>query len=454
MTPTVSNSPPTGFIPVSQRTQEQQDEHNRIVAMMPRFSLTPVTMAKGESVRLTRSWTSAEVIADVGREFVRFHQITGSCFLPGTKVRMADGSNKRIEEVQSGELVVTHKNRTQRVVRPTSRSYTGGVYSVKADGRGEVNCTADHQFLSSASNNDEWIIAQKLDQRNVFHNGEVVRISSLMKADYKENITVHCLEVEEDHSFLANGYTVHNCVGAGGGNALLTLIGTQRLIAENPTKAFIPFWPLNYGRSRLYLGWRTPGEGSMGSTFFKSLTGDGLIASTESGLPQFTTGDGFTLTRSLELQWSDGDSQVVTSYLPSAKPHLIGIAAEIKSVDQIKAAIQNGYPCTFACNNYIGHGQIKGSGVNACVVGSWDTHGPHQQSVHDYWEHPDLGPLYWAQNNWPGSTYPKDPAGGPVCGTWVTEDNVERAMRLDAEVFPLSHLQWFPAQPAVMDYFV
>lgn len=318
-----STSPfPLGFIPESQRTQQQQDAHNAIVAMMPRFTLTPITMAKGESVRLTKGWTSAEVIADVGREFVRFHQITGSC------------------------------------------------------------------------------------------------------------------------------------VGAGGGNALLTLISTQRLIATNPTKAFIPFWPFNYGRSRYYAGDRNPGEGSMGATFFKSVVQDGIIASTEQGLPQFTSADGFTLTKSLEYTWSDGDSQTVTAYMNAAKPHPLGNAAQIQTVDQIKAAIQNGYPCTFACNNYIGNASIQGSGADACVVGYWDHYGPHQQSVHDYWEHPNLGPLYWVQNNWPGSTYPRDPAGGPVCGCWVLESRVEQALRLQAEVFPLSHLAWFPAQPSVMNYYV
>src|SRR5437868_1450207 len=41
-----------------------------------------------------------------------------------------------------------------------------------------------------------------------------------------------------------------SCVGAGGGQALFTLGAVQRLLSDNPTKAFVPFWPYNYGKCR------------------------------------------------------------------------------------------------------------------------------------------------------------------------------------------------------------
>ena len=135
--------------------------------------------------------------------------------------------------------------------------------------------------------------------------------------------------------------------------------------------------------------------------------------------------------------------------------HRVGSAGEQKSVEDARAAVLNGYPVTFACTNYIGHASVQGSGDSACVVGRWDTYGPHQQSVHAVWDHPTLGPLYWGQNNWPEQVYPRDPAGGPPCGCWVKEADVAAAMRLDAEVFALSHLNWFPSQPdvpAVLDW--
>jgi hypothetical protein len=38
---------------------------------------------------------------------------------------------------------------------------------------------------------------------------------------------VYCIEVEEDHSFLANGYAVHNCVSHGCKNACLTTLACE-----------------------------------------------------------------------------------------------------------------------------------------------------------------------------------------------------------------------------------
>src|SRR5208282_6641922 len=42
-------------------------------------------------------------------------QISCSCVAPGTMVRMADGTEKPIEQVQVGDWVITHKGRARRV---------------------------------------------------------------------------------------------------------------------------------------------------------------------------------------------------------------------------------------------------------------------------------------------------------------------------------------------------
>lgn len=240
-----------------------------------------------------------------------------------------------------------------------------------------------------------------------------------------------------------------SCVGAGGGQALFSLIATQRLLADEPTKAFIPFWPFDYGRCRYEEGDRGQGEGAMGSSFAAAVAKDGILDASTSGLPVFQNQDGLVLTNHIEMQWSDGGSQTVTSWLNQARMHPVGTAAKMNSVEDIRNAIANGYPVTFACDRFIGHASVNNDPANPCVVGHWDSNGGHQQSIHAVWDHPNLGPLYWAQNNWPGSVYPKDPAGGPVCGCWVTEANVTNAFGYHAEVYALSHLNWFPAQPAV-----
>jgi hypothetical protein len=243
-----------------------------------------------------------------------------------------------------------------------------------------------------------------------------------------------------------------SCVWAGGTNALFSTIAAQRLASDAPTKAFLPFTLPNYAMSRHYMGDDSQGEGSMGSTFARSLTVDGVRAwiGGEDGMPTFTDADGIAVTANTEMAWSSYRNTGLQAQLAADRAHLLGSAAVCQSVADVKAMILNGYGVSFACDDYIGNASVQGSGGDACVVGYWNGRGGHQQSIHAYWEHPTLGPLFWAQNNWPGSTYPRDPAGGPVCGCWVTEAHVDSAMRnLDAEVYGLSHLNWFPAQPNV-----
>lgn len=245
-----------------------------------------------------------------------------------------------------------------------------------------------------------------------------------------------------------------SCVGAGWGQACFSLIAVQRLLAVNPTVAFIPFWPFDYGRCRYNEGDRGQGEGAMGSSIAEVCVKEGVISASEPGLPAFQNNDGLVLTSNLEMQWSDGASSTVTKYLNAAKMHPVGAAAQLQNVQDVKTAILNGYPVTFACDDYIGRASVQGSGADAAVVGYWDGAGGHQQSIHGYWENATLGPLYHVQNNWPGSTYPADPAGAPICSCWVTEAKVTAAFRLSAEVYALSHLSWFPAQPSVIPWLI
>ena len=248
-----------------------------------------------------------------------------------------------------------------------------------------------------------------------------------------------------------------SCVKAGAFNAVISTICAQRVASDNPTKAFMPFLWHNYAMSRHYYGADGEGEGSMGSTMQKSLTVDGVRdypVDRSDILPDYTydIDNGFQITRTQELDWSSYRNPSVAKVLQVSKAHLFGISTEAKTPEDILALVQNGYGVSFACNNYIGSAQIRGSGANARVMGRWDSRGGHQQSILGVEEHPDFGTIYWAQNNWPADTYPRDPAGGPVCGCWVTESDVKAAMRLDAEVYGFGSLDWFPAQPKLLEW--
>ncbi len=244
-----------------------------------------------------------------------------------------------------------------------------------------------------------------------------------------------------------------SCVGASAGNVVFTLSAVQRKIADSPTKAFIPWWPFPYGRTRFNEGDRGQGEGAVDSIMGQTLVSGGIFGIDEiPDEPQFDTLDGFTLTTSQEMSYSDGNYSGNTKYLTLAKQHPVGSAAPLYTTEQIKTAILNGFPVLDGCSYYIGNGSIHGDYVR----GQYDGRGGHSTSVLGYWDHPNDGPLFLYSNQWPASTYPKDPAGAGRCCVWTTEAELAKLFRYggdQGETMALSHLSYFPSQSdKILDY--
>ncbi len=260
--------------------------------------------------------------------------------------------------------------------------------------------------------------------------------------------------VKNDIGFVFNGFRqlTGSCVGVSEGNIIATLAAIQRLFATNPTKAFIPWWPFPYGRTRLAEGDSGPGEGAIDSVMAATLIREGCFAITEAtGLPVFDTSDGLAITSAQELKYSDGAASVNTQFLSLAKQHPLGGAGVLKSTSDIKDAIINGYPVLDGCDNYIGAGSLQGD----VAIGAYDGRGGHSTGYVGYWDHPTLGPLFLYWNQWSGRTYPQDQSGKPRCSVWVKEPIVARLFQTGGgggETVALSHLNYFPAQPEVITW--
>jgi hypothetical protein len=458
---------PLGWISPKKRNQQQHAAHYAALSHMPKFAIQNFTEPGGPvKIILTDFWKNPDVVADVGFEFNGFHQLTGSCFIGSTPVLMADGSRKPIVSVKLGDEVYTRYGKKTRVVRTFQRSYSGQMVRVSSDAGEPVVMTADHKVSvgDNDTGRDVWVDAGTLLRGGVSRNpwgvplrtgvGSYARMRHITGRDVT-NHTVYDFEVEDDdHSFIADWLTVHNCVGASAGNWVFTLGAVQRTVAENPTKAFVPWWPFFYGRTRYNEGDRGRGEGAIDSVMAETCRKEGVFAATESGLPQFDKSDGLTLTSNLELEWSDGGSSTVTKWMQTGSQHLLGTTAPLNSPQDIRAAIINGYPVIDGCDNYVGHGSIKGSGDNAYVTGHYDGRGGHSTCILGYWDHPNDGPLYLYSNQWPSQTYPKDPAGAGRCCVWLPESEMQKLFRTggDGETFAGSALQWFPAQPKILEW--
>jgi hypothetical protein len=248
-----------------------------------------------------------------------------------------------------------------------------------------------------------------------------------------------------------------SCVKVGGTNALRCTIASQRVAGENPTKAFEPYCWHNYAMSRHAFGEDGPGEGSLGSTFAASLKDDGVRdwpQDVKDQLPDYVfEGKHIRITAQQEMEWSSYRNPKLQAVLDSSRDNKLGAAGECKSSSDVAAMNLNGYGVTFACDRYIGNGRLISAGADSYVEGEWDGNGGHQQWVYGVWEHPTRGRLFAVGNNWDDDTYPEDPAGLLECSVWVRESKLDWALRnLNAEVFGLSHLNYFPATPKLLDY--
>jgi len=75
-------------------------------------------------------------------------QVTGDCSPAGTKVTMADGSVKNIEDVQIGDYVLSHKNISRKVTALIQKNYTGKLVTIKAKGFDQtLTSTYNHDII-------------------------------------------------------------------------------------------------------------------------------------------------------------------------------------------------------------------------------------------------------------------------------------------------------------------
>lgn len=159
-----------------------------------------------------------------GEEFIRRQEageqleVSMGCFPVGTLVTMADGSQKAIETVATGEFVRTHTGSIHKVETCMTYPYTGKLYTLKFDGLNrELTATEEHPILViSESKNFKWVEAKNIRiGMHVVANpickeysvAEVIDVSTLDVKDF----SVYNLSVDTDDSFVAENVAVHNC---------------------------------------------------------------------------------------------------------------------------------------------------------------------------------------------------------------------------------------------------
>jgi len=130
------------------------------------------------------------------------------CFIEGTIVK-TDNGFKRIENVDIGETVFTHKNRRREVLSVHQYEKDEDLYCVEYDGSMFI-CTWNHKILLSYEGQEFFAFAEDVSIMNDFmhislvvENHVVVQINDIYPFHYRGN--VYDLEVDEDHSYQVFG---------------------------------------------------------------------------------------------------------------------------------------------------------------------------------------------------------------------------------------------------------
>lgn len=163
----------------------------------------------------------------------------GGCFAAGTPVKMADGSEKAIEDVRKGDKVLTFADPISRqlVEGEVSETWKHAVaeYVVIND---ELKVTPEHQMFS----NGRFIDAGLLKEGDWLLDSEGKKRVVLSITFEHEIISVYNLRVDPEHTFFAGGVYVHNEEKGGGPREFFTDAALFRVVKTDASgKARVSF---------------------------------------------------------------------------------------------------------------------------------------------------------------------------------------------------------------------
>ena len=131
----------------------------------------------------------------------------GGCFLAGTKVNMADGSVKNIEDVKTGDLVASYDETTgHNKVSKIAETFVHDNNTEYLIINNQLKVTPNHPMWI----NGEWQRADSARAGDKLRhiNGSYVLVDSIEKVE--EQVQVYNLEVEGTNTYYADGILVHN----------------------------------------------------------------------------------------------------------------------------------------------------------------------------------------------------------------------------------------------------
>lgn len=134
------------------------------------------------------------------------------CFLAGTMILMADGKRKPIEQIQLGDKVASFAE--DDPFTPLSSGEVRMIQAAKTDklmrfkgGGGDIACTGAHRFLTARGDFCP-LDTMGADDRLILEEGRQDLPVYVEEVDEQE--TVYNFTVWPNHTYVAEGYRVHN----------------------------------------------------------------------------------------------------------------------------------------------------------------------------------------------------------------------------------------------------
>src|SRR4029077_1598019 len=171
------------------------------------------------------------------------------CVAPDSRIVMADGSSLRIADVVAGDRVLAHDGEPHTVLQATAHRHDDTLRRIEISGHGELVITRDHPMFivrrerameRDATSSATWVAAGEVQPGDYIAYPKPALVAAGRQTDRPAyalrsvvsneelgyDAMVHNLEVEEAHSYLTVGATLHNCGDFG------ILTGVQMALAQ------------------------------------------------------------------------------------------------------------------------------------------------------------------------------------------------------------------------------
>lgn len=437
------------WIPPSQRTKLQRLITGEFHEMIGTFS------SRGQQlVTLPERVLMHELeIKTTGALLPRIHQLTGSCLPSDSLVSVYGRAPVRISEICPGDWVRTHTENFRQVLGVSVKYTKEAMRHILTDEGRRLRCTDKHRIaVANNSGEIEWREAQTvipgmklfITDNGIFQREVVVKSNVALGVPHDP---VWDIEVEYDHSFIADGFVVHNCVGAGGARAYTLAQVGDVFVRGDAEEIKIPFPYATYGVGREIAGSRGTGEGSFGGAQAKAIKQFGMLPWDDERVPKPEIKNGWASWRSnQEIQWSHPKAWPIkrSELEPDAQKFQITDVTQAESTDDVDQGLAQGFGVTIAC--MFG---TKPRVEDDVLLGRWNDSWAHQQSITGYWLHPKHGKIYVVDNQWDdvhGHCPTLFPLG--VTGSyWMLEKDLAKIIKSqDGEVYLHSNTEGFPLQ--------